>query len=531
MQKALLDAAEIEIDRAHEPHSFLAAPYDTALFHLLAASDRLGMKTQATVGRQENAVALDMIVNAMRYAVAWVVAHCPKETGVVRVEPLLFEDAEDLLDHARQYMFFAAAYSYWRRGLIDLELRERHYAVLRGLDTDTRYEAYDRLVKSTTDMLSYEPPAGTQFDDAIRDRFRKGHVLSAMPLDRKLVAQAAEVMDLAHSSVYELPSDWRFTSFDLSEFRRAMAALRAVVFIWKIASNISARDRASTRPWWPFVVRRGQLIDIVRDVSGLKRGVVTAFIHLLEYGSSGIRVPDPALQPLLPIHKDSFALSAMLLLGTSPERNLAALLNQVPLERELYARLVEQKEALLRDDMISNLPARFRPWTGRLPGRQDLPDIDLAILDDTSETVLLLELKWFIHPAEPREIAQRGEELQKGVQQCKDLLAAITAEPALLRTVGADAHWSHSVAVVSANSIGLANVQDADIPIIRAEHLSAKLSASATLAAVATWLTERRYLPIEGRHFTVGSYEIEYFGWSLDWYGIAPETNEDFLPL
>jgi hypothetical protein len=418
-----LDAAEDELDRAHRVHPLLSRPYHVALFHLLAASDRLGMKTQAAVGQQQNAIALDMIVNAMRYAVAWITAECPRIDSPPEVKGALFEEAEDLLERGRQFMFFVAAYSFWRRGLIDTTVTGQQYSISRGLETDTRYEAYDRLIKTTTDMATYEAPDGSAFDEAIRLRLKKGHVLNAIPLDRKLIAEASRAMATAHESVYQLPSDWRFTAFDLREYRIAMNALRGVVFVWNIAAAVSAGYGAAARPFWPYVVPKKQLFEAVRDVTGLNRSVLRAIFNLLEYGSSGIRLPDPALQPLLALETDSYVLSSMLLLGTSPERNLIVLLNQLPAERSVYAALVEQKEALLRDGLVAKLPPSIRAWTGRIPNRPDLPDVDLALLDESARVVLLLELKWFIDPAEPREMVQRGEELAKGVKQCKDLAA------------------------------------------------------------------------------------------------------------
>jgi hypothetical protein len=489
------------------------------------------MKTQATVGQQANATALDMIVNSLRYAIEWVKAECPRTRQTSRVDEKLFASAEDLLEQARQYMFFAAAYSYWRRGLIDMHLTDRHFSVTRGLDTDTRYEAYDRLVKTTNDMSTYEAPQGVSFDAAIRDRLKKGHMLNAIPFDRQLVEEASIAMDVAHASTYQLPPEWHFSGFDLREFRAVMNVLRGVQFVWNIAATVSVGYGAPQRPWWPFVVRRGALFDIARDVTGLPRSIVKSIFGLLEYGSSGIRVPDPALQPLLPLGADFIILSSMLLLGTSPERNLIVLLNQLPAERAVYAKLVNEKETLLRESMIAKMPSCFLSWTGRLPGRPDLPDIDLAVLDSQSKSVLLSELKWFVEPAEPREMVQRCEELEKGVLQSNKLFEAFAADPKLLRVIGADETWTVFAAVVSANSIGLAKSQSDQIPIARAEHLSAKLSVSTSLNDVVKWLMERRYLPMEGRDFTVGIHDIDYFGWSLDWYGIAPQSDLDFFPL
>jgi len=81
-------------------------------------------------------------------------------------------------------------------------------------------------------------------------------------------------------------------------------------------------------------------------------------------------------------------------LAVSPERNLCVLLNSIPDEKQTYSVLVDQKEALMREQIAASPGcARYRSITGRIPRRSDLPDIDLALVDDTEKVALLLELK------------------------------------------------------------------------------------------------------------------------------------------
>ena len=53
-----------------------------------------------------------------------------------------------------------------------------------------------------------------------------------------------------------------------------------------------------------------------------------------------------------------------------------------------------------------------------------LPDVDLAIISDSEKMCLLLELKWFIDPAEAREIIEKSEEIEKGISQVLQLKQA-----------------------------------------------------------------------------------------------------------
>lgn len=95
---------------------------------------------------------------------------------------------------------------------------------------------------------------------------------------------------------------------------------------------------------------------------------------------------------------------------SSPERNFTALLNRLNSEREIYLTLAStEKESLMRERITTNLSDKdIRFESGNVA---NLPtDVDLAIIDDSEKTCLLLELKWFIAPTVARE---RIEKIQK----------------------------------------------------------------------------------------------------------------------
>ncbi len=77
-------------------------------------------------------------------------------------------------------------------------------------------------------------------------------------------------------------------------------------------------------------------------------------------------------------------------------------------------------------------------------------------------------------------------------------------------------------AVASQNWIGHAEAQDDDIPIIKVWHLLHKIRDCGSLRETMGWLSQRKYLPVEGTDFNVQPMEISCGGWTCDWYGIEP---------
>ena len=524
--------AEREIDAAYESAPLLARTYPDAMFHTLLVAEALLGRGGTTLGRQDRAITLDMLINTLKHALGWIRAKAApperRQTDIVEA----VSQAEELLELAETYLAFATAYTYASRDIIDLQLDGRELRVTSTLTDETRYEAYNLLVKPTLETHR----GSNDFDQselasAVRRALESGVVHAALPTLRPVMVAAYRLFSRLSAPFYELPESWRFGDFNLAGFRKVNDALRAVVYVWQRIVEHAGSEDFPYAAFFPFLVPRRELIAAVKDVTMLPRGEIARIIELLTYGSCGIDNPDPALQPLIELSAGTLVLSTPLVMGTAAERNLTALLNRLPTERRLYASLTQQKEALMRERMIRRLPPFLHSWHGHLRGHNDTLQADLAVVGPGSETLLFLELKWFIDPAEPRELDERSEELEKGVVQCKRLTDAVRADPKLV-TIVTNHTISHiSAAVVSANWIGLANVQDSEVPIINEEHLLAKIASTADLRTVTSWLVTRAYLPVEQVHFRTHVDRVSLAGSNLDWYGIEAVQKEAYLPL
>jgi hypothetical protein len=242
------------------------------------------------------------------------------------------------------------------------------------------------------------------------------------------------------------------------------------------------------------------------------------------YEVRGFRNPDPALQPLIPLTPEYFALAPSLLLGVNAERNLTVLMNRFPEEKAVYSELSRGREKVSRTRIQNDLSCLgFRYWNGHLPAQREPLEIDLAIVDDRECSCLILELKAFIQPAEPREIVEKSEEIERGVEQIRRVRDAYEANPrAFCDAFGIDAKYDVAFAVASETFIGTPQVQDDAVPVVRTGHVVCKLLSVRSLSAINRWLVSRRYLPVEGRDYAVREIEVQVGKWKLRWYGIKP---------
>ena len=357
----------------------------------------------------------------------------------------------------------------------------------------------------------------------ITNRLRLNGRRFTYKLNERLVRLALQFANVSLGRGPSLPGDWKFSRYTVGDFQRCARVLRALCFI-----HVFARVQAA--PFTPacgykdslIIVGTNELHKQLRKHTRLSASVVSALVEDLTYGSRGIRFPDPPLQPLMPLLSNRYVIAPHLILNSSMERNFAVLMNRIPEERQIYSGLSSAREQLSRLRIINALSGlRIRHWHGTVQGWGRSSEIDLALMDRTSKSCLLLELKSFVAPAEPREILERSQEIAKGIEQVQKRKRLAVSKPApLLRVLGIDDGWNLGWAVVAETSVGSASVQVNDVPVVRTGDLIRKIKNNNGLHGIGKWMQSRAYLPTEGEHYAVLSLEHKIAGWTLKWNGV-----------
>jgi hypothetical protein len=527
-------AAEAEIDDAYRRQPLLSYGYEEAIRATFIAANAL--LQQARSGDIDTyAAAVDTVLNALKYAVRWI--------WDARTLPRHIQPVGDPVQHAKPFLFLAVeyvgmvtAYLHARDDLIDLTGWDGILRISGALLQQQQYEAYNELVKTSIRDTHFDLESAIASDEEVMVAVTRAGMRS-VPIDR--VPVDPDVLSVSYAAVarhdskfHMLPADWRFGEFSLEAFRAVHGVLRGIVYTWARLAPLKARE-----PWFvrhaahqPFSVTRAELLAAAKLVANISKAEGRAVIDLLEYAGSGITNPDPALQPLVPTPDGRYLLSEPLVMDTAAERNLAVLLNRAPSQKAVYSRLANRKEKEMRNRICHRLGTRFRFWHGHLDGH-DVTNVDLAVVDDSDQSLLLLELKWFIDPAEVRELRDRSKELSKGIDQCKTLLSLARDSRVTLNRIGNGRFQNVAAAVVSANWIGFGNIQDPEIPIINEEHLVHKLQRADTLSEVITWLRRRDYLPVLHRDYAAVERPTKVANWVLDWYRIELADAHNFISV
>lgn len=534
---------ESEVDNAYKRNPLVKLDLADASWNLLAFSEDNFLKPQ--INRQDitihsATVTADIVLTNLDYPLHWLHSSCSSGNKVIfGYNDDKYEAAWNLMKLSERYTSFCIAFTYASRGLIQLQVEECKITAVHDFYMDSRYEAYNRLIgPATNHSLNLDEDSENELDallEGIRQSFRVNGERFCYDLNPKNIGLSKNVVGPFLKRKFSLPDSWTFSRYSLRHFRLVFEAIMAIAFVhWSarllaVVQDCHARGYASCL----FTPTQNEFLARVTNYSGLEENIVSYIIEDLSYGSAIETRPDPVLQPLIPLAHKYYAIMPNLWLNSSAERNFTVLLNRLPSEKVIYSKLVEEKELLMKERFENSLSRHnLRLASGKIPERHDLPDIDLAVIDDTSRTCLLFELKWFIAPAEVREVMEKTEELRKGVRQLLTLKHAFDEQhPSLLHKLGIDYTYKLQLVLASENWIGHKNVQHSEVPIISAAHILAKLNECLNLPKTVEWLQYQRYLPLNNVHYEVRETVSTINGWTLNWYGIKPLVTDEFFPL
>ena len=528
---------EKEVDNYYKSNPLLKLPFATAAWSLLAYAEEYMLKEQidGIVGIQNlHALGSDFITE-LEHPVFWLHRDCEQGGKVsLTYNRDIYNASKDLFELGQKYDWFIFAYTCasGEDRVLDLALQGTTIQPTGDFFASIEYEAYNILVdahepeEAQFDLNPDDSP-GTAIFHSVRvqgDRFR-------YELNPKMVVDMKKYLQPLFDRMFLLPSEWQFSCYTLGDFQKVFETVCAIAHIHWTAHIIAVNQKVTHKGYLDsiYVLTYGKLIRYIARCSDMSPIIVKNVLDDLTYGNRGIERPVPALQSLIKLNSKHYAIVPNIWICTSAERNFTTLLNRLP-DQKIYEKFTNEKEDLMKERFTTGLCDKdFKFISGNIT---NLTDVDFAIVNHSEKACLLLELKWFIAPTTARERIDKSKEIKKGISQVLKLKQAFADNHRpLLDKLSIDSSYRFEGVVVSENWIGYGNVQSPEVPVIRANHLIAKLKATDSLQATMEWLKDRKYLPKEGEHFKVCRPTTTIGAWSLKWYGIKSLTGNAFFPL
>ncbi len=528
---------EKEIDDLHKLNPLITQNFPTSCWNFLAVyEDRFLMQilNQNDPMQIEKAIYTDNLLFCTKYAIEWIFKNCPQANSFQPIySEQFYENSNDLFNMAEDYDSFVSAFSLASRGILELNEQNGIISEIYKTKKDYRYMYYGFLIRtrnSIRDMHGFK--TNEKFLQTIDkylllepDRFR-------YKLSKRLFSESRKYLASLLITFHEFPDNWSFANWNVNEFR----AMYGFLFTWSFI-HFNSRILASLKGCRGMgildgiiIVDTAELPYMLANFSNVSIEKAKLFINTFTYGEMGIKSPDPVLQPIIRITKSEYAISPNLIINNSFERNYSILLNRIPEEKSRYSILINGKEAIMRKKIIMSLgDPSLSYYSGKNPLGNSIPDIDLAIISKEEKLVVFIELKWFIDPAEVREVIEKSEEISKGISQLKKIREAILLRPQkIIDILSINNDFDFSYILISDNFIGEFWVQDKDIPVIQIDHFLDQYKCFHKLRKTNNWVVNREYLPVKGRDFLVSKEKIRMGKWILLHDMIKP-VSDTFL--
>lgn len=522
---SLIDITKIEaeVDEAFENNELVNLPFAQGIWTLLSVVEDHHFKitTYSPLGDNEASIYADVLLNTLTHPLR--VCYQRAVKGSYQFQRSLIENhyilANSWLSAAKDYNHFCSIFPLYHAGKVNLRIHEKELIPTDWLATDMSYEVYDRFIaKRDPEKELAVDRSLIRNEVKLATRVVEGNY--SLVFTRRLMEKLKSTLGVALAGRHSLPENWKFSSFSLHQYRKIFTCLQVMAYAWFTARQLAAAEGApacafASALWTP---KKGSLVTKIVKNTGIEQFAVTEVLRYLTFGEAGIRNPDIAIQPIVDLTNGQYAISPFVILHVNSERNLCVLLNQIPLERKLYSRLVDQKEQEVRSETIASLSGLGLDFRN---GKLADTDIDLAIIDRKSKICLCIEIKWFIEPAEIREVLARSDELAKGVAQAKKIALAFSrCDARLMYLLDVDPSYDFLSMVASVNFIGRQQIQDSEVPITKLWHLTSEIRKQGKLSEVLKWLRSRSYLPREGEDYKIREFGIRSGEWNSRWYGI-----------
>jgi len=256
-------------------------------------------------------------------------------------------------------------------------------------------------------------------------------------------------------------------------------------------------------------------VQIIADKTELSTDSISAILKLLTYNSR-LKNNDIVYQPFVEIDKDRLALAPHLILASRPERNLISLIHK--LRDKSYFDLTNLREGIMQDEIdtvTGKIPNILVAKNKSLPGT--LPDVDYAIWDKESNSILICELKWLVEADSTSEVFARVQDLEHGCSQVSDMLAYAQNQCSDFCNKVFGLAISDNLPLVMGCVVSKKGIRidNSDIPVISLQTLLDLLkcnSVNNTFEAI----KEKTYLLSTPKNFEFGLQAISYAGYTFE---------------
>lgn len=516
------------IDNYHRQSPFFSLNRKTALYNALTVfedSCRIGGTTNlALIGDGlEYSLLIREQLDSLNVLIQWIFHDCShKDNDILEMDIVSkrYLDTAGLLQfQAKSYSPICSAYISYSRGNFSATINEKQKKITFLDNPEKRSivisDMMESILRDQASGLKFSPTqelplANKKLLSSIR--FQEGHI--SYRTDDEIWKPFKDMMERQWIHTSELPDEWVFDAFSINDFKQfwvTIATLSMIHIIACLKSGIPGADVEEA----VLVKSSNEFMQIIMEKTDISTDSIVAILKLLTYNNR-LKNNDIVYQPFVEIDTDKLALAPHLILASRPERNLISLLHKF--RDKSYFDLTNLREGIMQnelDTVVVNLPNITVEKNKPLPGT--LPDVDYAIWDKASNSILVCELKWLVEADSTPEVFSRIQDLEHGCGQISDILkyAETNCSDFCNKVFGTTLLENPPEIIGCVVSKKGIRVDNSNIPVISSQKLLELLQQDSVHQVFET-IKNKAYLMPAPHNFEFGLKSIHYAGYSFE---------------
>ena len=306
-----------------------------------------------------------------------------------------------------------------------------------------------------------------------------------------------------------LPDDWEFDLFSLEDYKKFWIEISILCYIHFFCCSfindpsIRLNNRVIIQP-------KKNIISAISRCSQLNTKTVETMINYISFEPNK-KNADIMYQPIIELNDSTVMISPILFICSRPERNLLCVVNTK--NDKNHSREVNSLEDLMIAELEQHINCKNIVKRKKL--NDSLPDIDFAIFDENTSSVLLCELKWFLEADSTKEVYAREDEITHGCEQVESVMNyAMSDKQAFIKQVfGVESDMDYDLfcCVIAKHNVRTKNKY---VPVIDIQSIE-KLFESLPLNTVFHAIRNRDFEIDIPDSATITHKEVNYAGYTF----------------
>lgn len=259
-----------------------------------------------------------------------------------------------------------------------------------------------------------------------------------------------------------------------------------------------------------LVIKKTTLIHDLSLISNIKdTNKIKNFLEFLEFPHKLEKAlnSDAALQPLF-LHRESYFIPCFHIIESNIERNLMTLFaRNIPKEFDKQSHIFEKKMVNQIEDLLEN---KFYKKNYKIRINKKDQEFDFILIDIINKKILIIELRWMIQPADPREVINKRNACKEKIKKIKDKKEFFKENIfELSKNLKIPLLHEYSIdGIIVIDGYSGLFTEDLLIPLVPIEIFKIALKNTKDFNHLYKSLCSLEWLPRKSEHFRLSSYEL-----------------------